>query len=195
MENMISIKIKEQIYLDHKKGMTDEELFEKYGFEYEGNKLSKSGKEGVYVKRFDKVSGDICKDYPFIKTEDVEKYLLAIYPRYHTVMFPDSKLHNESDNLIRDVSHTNSIHKIYVCSMGIEVLNKGDIVVLYRTAAGGSAEYSSVATSLCVVEEVHHQDDFNNFDDFYQYACKYSIFDKADLYKYYKKGTQLGFRI
>lgn len=163
-------------------------LFEKYGFEYAGNKLSKAGEEGVYVKRFDKWLGDICKDYPLVKTEDVKKYLLSIYPRYHTVMFPDSKLNNESDNLIRDISHTNSIHKIYVCGMGVEVLNKGDIVVLYRTADSVSAEYSSVATSMCVVEEVHHQDDFKNFDEFYQYACKYSIFDKADLYKYYRRG-------
>ncbi len=163
-------------------------LFEKYGFEYEGIKVSNAGEEGVYVKRFNKVSDDICKDYPLIKIEGVKKYLLAIYPRYHTVMFPDSKLNNESDGLIKDISHTNSIHKIYVCSMGVEVLKKGDIVVLYRTASNGSAEYSSVATSICVVEEVHHQDEFKNFDDFYKYASKYSVFNKADLYQYYRKG-------
>lgn len=32
-------------------------------------------------------------------------------------MFPDSILTTENKNIIKDVSYTNSIHKIYVCTM------------------------------------------------------------------------------
>ena len=105
-------------------------------------------------------------------------------------MFPDSILTTENKNIITDISYTNSIHKIYVCTMDqVENLKYGDIVVLYRTAEyGRSAEYSAVATSICVVEDVKKQNEFSSFDDFYKYASKYSVFDKADLLYWYNKG-------
>lgn len=120
-----------------------------------------------------------------------KRYLLSIYLRYHSIMFPDSILTTENRNIITDVSYTNSIHKIYVCTMeGVEKLKHGDMVVLYRTAEEGkSAEYSAVATSICVVEDIKLQDEFDGFEDFYKYASKYSVFDKADLHYWYKRGN------
>ena len=144
-------------------------LFEKYGFEKEGTKKSGENIENVYVKRFSKLKNDICKDYPLINKKNVKKYILAIYPK--------------------DISHTNSIHKVYVCTMGVEKLRKGDIVVLYRTASGSSAEYSSVVTTICVVEEVKKQSEFKNFEDFYNYASSYSVFEREDLYYWYRRGA------
>lgn len=39
--------------------------------------------------------------------------------------------------------------------MDVEILKRGDILVLYRTSDFNKiAEYSSVVTSICVVEEV-----------------------------------------
>lgn len=71
----------------------------------------------------------------------------------------------------------------------VEKLKYGDVVVLYRTAEDGKhAEYSAVATSVCVVESVKRQDEFGCFDDFYEYACKYSVFDKNDLHHWYNRG-------
>ena len=104
-------------------------------------------------------------------------------------MFPDSKLCTEKNLVIKDISHTNSIHKVYVCTMGVEKLRKGDIVVLYRTASGSSAEYSSVVTTICVVEEVKKQSEFKNFEDFYNYASSYSVFEREDLYYWYRRGA------
>lgn len=60
---------------------------------------------------------------------------------------------------------------------------------MYRTAENGrSAEHSAVATSICVVEEVSHQSQFISFDDFYNYANQYSVFNKSDLYYWYNRG-------
>ena len=71
----------------------------------------------------------------------------------------------------------------------VENLKYGDIVVLYRTAeTGRSAEYSAVATSICVVEDVKKQSEFVSFDDFYRYVSKYSVFDEDDLRYWYNKG-------
>lgn len=161
-----------------------------FGFEYYGTKGVGDNKENVYLRRMNYITGDINKDYPYVNIEKTKKYLLGIYPQYHSVMFPDSILNTERREIITDVSYTNSIHKIYVCSMyNIEKLNYGDIIVMYRTAElGRSAKYSAVATSIGVVEEVKVQSEFNTFDEFYDYACQYSVFDKTDLYKWYNKG-------
>jgi hypothetical protein len=73
--------------------------------------------------------------------------------------------------------------------MPVHRASRGDIFLMYRTAdPGKKAEYSSTVTSICVVEEVKSQNNFANFDDFFQYATTYSIFDKSDLNIWYNKG-------
>ena len=119
------------------------DLIQEFGFEEYGYK----GNERVFVKHMKRYTGDVNKDYPLVNLSNKRKYLLSIYPKYHTVMFPDSILTTENKNILTDISHTNSIHKIYICTMGVDVLQYGDIIVLYRTAEyGRSAEYSAVAT-------------------------------------------------
>ena len=89
-------------------------LLKKYGFEKKAIKGDTDNSESVYVKSMKCYTGDICKDFPFIHTAGKNKYLLSIYPNFHTALFPDSILHTEmrdKDSLIKDVSHTNSIHK------------------------------------------------------------------------------------
>ena len=164
-------------------------LVESFGFEEYGTKGNSDSQEKVYLKDMKKITGNIKKDYPLISMRGSNKYLLSIYPKYHSVMFPDSILTTENKNIITDISYTNSIHKIYVCTMGVEVLQYGDIIVLYRTAEyGRSAEYSAVATSICIVEEVRRQDEFATFEEFFEYANQYSVFERDDLAYWYKKG-------
>lgn len=164
-------------------------LVNDFGFEEYGEKGDIFNPEKVYVKDMKKTIGDLNKDYPLIRRNGTNKYLLSIYPQYHSVMFPDSILTTENKNIITDISHTNSIHKVYVCTMGVDVLNYGDIIVLYRTGENNrSAEYSSVATSICTVEEVKKQSDFKTFNDFFNYANQYSVFDRSDLYYWYQRG-------
>lgn len=165
-------------------------LVQQFGFGLYGIKGKGIYKENVYLKQMKRITGDINKDFPLVDIRNAQKYLLSIYPKYHSVMFPDSILTTENKNIITDVSYTNSIHKIYVCTMEqVENLKYGDVVVLYRTAEyGRSAEYSAVATSVCVVESVKKQNEFNSFEDFYEYASKYSVFDKNDLRYWYNRG-------
>lgn len=165
-------------------------LVEKFGFEFYGTKGSFPSKENVYVKDLNTLTGNILKDFPLVDSRNKNKYILSIFPRYHTIMFPNSILTTENKDIIKDVSYTNSIHKIYVCNMyNVENLKYGDLVVVYRTAENNkSAEYNSVATSICVVEEVRQQNEFINFEDFYNYAKQYTVFDKNELFEFYKYG-------
>lgn len=166
------------------------ELVQQFGFELYGTKGEGKFQENVYLKQMKRITGDINIDFPLIDISNTKKYLLSIYPKYHSIMFPDSILTTENKNIITDVSYTNSIHKIYVCTMEqVNELKYGDIVVLYRTAEKGrNAEYSAVATSICVVEDVKMQNEFSSFEDFYKYASKYSVFDQKDLRYWYNKG-------
>ncbi len=105
-------------------------------------------------------------------------------------MFPDSILKNESKDILLDVPYTNSIHKTYVCRMkNIDKLRYGDILIIYRTAEEGkSAEYTSVVTSICVVEKVSSQFNYKNFEEFYMDASTYSVFNRDNLKKWYDIG-------
>ena len=171
------------IYEKHSKLIS---LVEQYGFEKWGVK----GDEKVFLKKMKSCSGDIFKDYPLVKIGSNKKYLLSIYPKYHSKMFPESILTNESRNIIKDIACTNSIQKVYVCSMrDVESLESGDIILVYRTAEiGRSAEYSAVATTVCTVIETKLQNEFSDFEEFYQYTSLYTVFDEDDLKYWYNRG-------
>ncbi|HJD91956.1 N-acetyltransferase [Bacteroides coprosuis] len=168
-------------------------LIEKYGFEKRATKTTINGEEDVYFKDMRNVKGNILLDYPLMQTRGRNKYCLSIYPKYHTRLFPDSILNSETYDVIEDVSHTNSIPKIYVCSMfSAKVLAPGDIIVTYRTKdEQGSAHYRSVVTSVCVVEDVRFRLDFNNFEELFSYANEYSVFDREDLSRMWDAGKDL----
>ncbi len=113
---------------------------------------------------------------------------MSIYPKWHTRLFPDSILKTENPKaIIEDVSHTNSILKVYISwAQDIAQLKSGDGLVMYRTAEQGkSAEYSSVATSLCMVTEVKSVIGFSDEKTFIDELLPYSVFTKNELVDFF----------
>ncbi|MCM5509788.1 N-acetyltransferase [Vibrio sp. SCSIO 43169] len=165
------------------------DLFKRYGFKKYGTKTTDNGIEDVLLRDMNKFSNDVDADYPFVNTNGNNKYLLSIYPSFHTKLFPDSKLVTESTNIVRDISHSNSIHKVYICAMaGVLEFKRGDAIVIYRTGDGqGAAEFRSVATSLCVVEGVHTIDDYSSEEEFVNYCLKFSVFSESELLALYRQ--------
>ena len=162
------------------------QLFLKYGFQKIGVKVSQNGQESVFERRLGTVKGDVVLDYPRIPLQKDRHFLLSIYPQWHSRLLPDSLLANESASVLQDVSHTNSIHKIYLTSMsGINNLRRGDTLLIYRTQDGGAAYYTSVVTSICVVEELIHISKFATEVDFKDYCRPYSVFDESELISFY----------
>lgn len=165
-------------------------LFEKYNFKQIGTKTTDNGVEMVLLKDMNVVENNLNLDYPRFKIIDNKKYLLSVYPTFHTRLFPDSKLINESDSysVIKDVSHTNSIYKIYICFMDVSKLKRGDLITIYRTSDNlGPARYRSVATSLCVVDELKSRESFKSLSEFLQYCTEYSVFTEEELKSYYNR--------
>lgn len=158
------------------------DLFLRYGFTSVAIKSGPTGDEMVLERRLDTFKGDVVLDFPRIPIREGRHFVLSLYPMWHSRLLPDSLLKNESANILEDVSHTNSIHKIYLAGMrGIEHLQRGDTLLIYRTAQNGSAYYTSVITSLCVVEELIHISAFNHVDDFISYCTPYSVFSQTEL--------------
>ena len=164
-------------------------LFKFYGFESVGEKVTNNGTEFVYLRDLHVIKNDIYQDYPFIHRENTNKYLLAIKPEYHTRMFPESKLFGESPDIIKDVSHSNSIHKIYISAApNADDLKQGDILVMYRTTdIEGKAYYRSVLSSVCVVESVRHISEFKTLFEYLKYCLRFSVFTEQELTNFYRK--------
>jgi len=163
-------------------------LLKTFGFFEYGTKTTSNGKELVLLKNLFNLKNDILKDYPIVQTENKHIYGLSILPQFHTKLFSDSILKNESVDILKDTSYTNSIHKIYICAMkDVQKFHNGDILLIYRTSDGqGAARYRSVVTSICVVEEVLTINDFNTEDAFLSYCEPYSIFSVDELRSFYR---------
>ncbi len=172
-------------------------LFERFGFRHVADKphavSTESGNDGnsewVLVKDMRAVKSDIMKDYPRMKTAGKRKWLLAIKPEFHTLLFPDSILNNESYDMVKDITPTNGIYKIYISwNPECAKLKKGDLVVIYRTNDGlGPAQYRSVVSTICTVFEVRTRNDFKGDEAAFIEYAKYSIFSEGDLRSWFTR--------
>ncbi|HFZ6659663.1 TPA: hypothetical protein ACGPSC_001251 [Streptococcus agalactiae] len=160
------------------------ELFKKFGFQEWGRN---NNNELVLFKDLT-IFQDLYKDFPRINISGQSKqHLLAIMPKYHTKMFPDSQLMTEKNHIVQDLSVTNTCEKIYISSIPhLQNVQNGDKIVIYRTAEEGKiAEYSSVATTICTVDEVRGIDSFRSKEEFIRYCSKGSIFSIEELNKFW----------
>jgi predicted nucleic acid-binding protein len=132
------------------------ELLSEWGFVDWGVKQTRTSssieEENVYVRNFiphvNKVNPKFS--FPFI-SKQARVFLVPIYPQYHTELFPDSILNNESPaNFIENEPYRNGLSKSYISHSSVRNFNKGDIIVFYRT--GGY--YLSVVTTIGIIEEV-----------------------------------------
>lgn len=172
-------------------------LLERYGFRKEAEKVTANGTELVLTRRFNlKYDGvaNTNKNYPLVNfrgdaTYHPKIYLLSIYPKWHTRLLPDSILRTEDASIVQDVSPTNSIHKVYLTSMGgVEHLKRGDILFTYRTSdEPGRAYYRALVSSVCVVEEYRNIHSFRDYDEFAKYCAPYSVFTQRELQRFWQE--------
>jgi hypothetical protein len=152
----------EEIYVTIFKKRPEQErlvaLLEEWGFMHHGEKTTQNGQELVYIRDFTERGNANIESpklsYPFIN-KNSDCYIVPIYPQYHTELFPDSILNNESpDNFIESEPHRNAIAKAYISRSLERCLKAGDIVVFYRTGVPGNAINTGVATTFGIVESV-----------------------------------------
>ena len=159
-----------------------------FGFRQVGTKTTRNGTELVLLRALVWEGENLLHNYPLVRVNSGAKFLLALYPKWHTQLFPDSKLANEGPDIVADVSHTNSIRKIYLAGLsGAESLKHGDAIVIYRTSDNQApAHYRSVATSVCVVDDAKSIGDFPSEAPFLKYCAPFSVFTTEELKRLYK---------
>jgi len=159
-----------------------------WGFYQHGIKHTPTGDERVYVKNFHPApdSKHPKQTYPFID-RDRRYFIVPIYPEYHTELFPDSILNNESPtNFVENQPHRNAIQKAYISRSYFKNLLPGDVIVFYRT--GGY--YKGVATTIGVVENVYTH--INSENNFISLCRKRSVFTDTELSEHwnYNQGNR-----
>ena len=147
-------------------------LLQDWGFAYWGAKHSMSGDELVFVRDFRPTinSTDPRQTYPYFSSQ-VRKF---------TELFPDSILKTESPtDYVENKPNRNAISKVYISRSIERDLSPGDIIVFYRTKYKGSAYYTSVTTTIGIVQSVITN--IQSLDKFIQLCRKRSVFSDKEL--------------
>lgn len=158
-------------------------LLTDFGFKNHGIKKSKYGEEQVYVRDFSPIVSltNPKTTYPYL-SKKARKFIVPIYPEYHTSLLPDSILQRESPaDFIENEPHRNAISKVYISRSYRKDLQSGDIIIFYRT--GGY--HSSVITTIGIVENVHKN--IRSLEDFIRVCRKRSVFSAKALEEQWNK--------
>lgn len=148
-----------------------------WGFWYWGKKTTINGEEKVYIKTLKPplLKSNPKLSYPFV-SRSAGKWIVSIYPEYHTELFPDSILNNESPcDFSENEPYRNAIKKVFVSRSIERRLSRGDLVLFYRT--GG--HYKGVVSTIGVVESV--VTDIKSEAQFIQLCRKRSVYDNEAI--------------
>ncbi len=157
------------------------QLLQDWGFRHWGSKHSATGNELVFVRDFTPSTNliDPRQTYPYFSNR-VRKFIVPIYPEYHTELFPDSILRTESPtDYIENKPNRNAISKVYISRSIERDLSPGDIIVFYRTAFNGPAYYTSVTTTIGIVQSIIVN--IESLNKFIQLCRKRSVFSDEEL--------------
>ncbi len=190
LENAIKLKVEEiyvTIFDDNPNDIPKQSLvalLKSFGFYRWG---TKSTGEGVYVKdmkpHFNHKNPKLS--FPFYN-RNADTYFCPIWPDYHTSLFPDSILNNESpDDFRENEPYRNAISKVYISRSFYRNLHCSDNIIFYRT--GGL--YEGVITTIGVVHKIYFPKTVNEFKD----VCRRkSIFSEAELEKEWYRRAKNG---
>jgi predicted nucleic acid-binding protein len=160
-------------------------LLTDWGFRHHGIKRSSSGEELVLVRDFRprvEVTNP-ATTFPYMSRRQ-RKFIVAIYPSYHTELLTDSILRTEAPEDFEDNrANRNALRKVYISRSLRSDMEPGDIITFYRTASGGAAYYTSVATTLGLVESVVKN--IRSEADFIALCRKRSVFSDVKLKEYW----------
>jgi len=154
-------------------------LLLRWGFQRHGTKTSTG--ESVLVKPMKLFDQGLVpkQNYPAL-SYDVQKLILPIKSQYHTSLLPDSILRTENEvDFIGKEAHRYALQKVYISWAGERNINKGDIVLFYRMGTTTPKKYSSVLTTICVVDDIKYS--FNSKEEFLAECQNRSVFTNQEL--------------
>lgn len=163
------------------------DLLKRWGFGYHGTKNSDNGEEAVLVKKLGQYDTNVPtkQNYPNMLFNR-QKFILPIYPQYHTTLLPDSKLNNESEeNFVDMLPHRYALQKVYISWAPERDIHPGDILLFYRTGDTTPKKYSSVVTTVGIIDNIVYG--FNKKEEFFSHCQNRSVFSDAELNDFWAK--------
>lgn len=132
-------------------------LLQRWGFTYYGIKNDGGQEEQVLIKKMKTFISEFSyrKNFPNIRY-DCNKFILPIFPLYHTNLLPDSKLNNENEvEFLGREPHRYALQKVYISWAPGNGVKPGDLILFYRMGDEGTIKkYSSVVTTVAMVDEI-----------------------------------------
>lgn len=161
------------------------DLLNRWGFKEYGFKGMNEKKELVLVKKLGQYddSYNVIYNFPNLKANG-SKMILPIFPQFHTSLFPDSILNNEVE-YIANIPHRYALQKVYVSWAPENNISPGDLLLFYRSGETLPKKYSSVITTVGVVNEVISS--FDDEKDFLNQCQNRSVFSTSDLKDFWSK--------
>lgn len=132
------------------------QLLKRWGFDDYGIKETAGKEENILVKDMKNYDNKLSykQNFPNLIYHK-HKYILPIYSSYHTMLLPDSKLRNENAvNFLGKDAHKYALQKVYITWALTNSIKPGDLIIFYRMGETSPKKYSSVVTTLCMVDEI-----------------------------------------
>lgn len=160
---------------------------ERWGFYEYGIKHHPVEDEIVLVKQLGKYDVRQSTQYNFPNlNSQTQKWIMPIYPQYHTSLFPDAALYREKGiDLIGDVPHRYALQKVYVSWSYTRGAKNGDLILFYRTGDTAPKKYSSVITNIGVIDQIVYE--FKSEEDFLSHCNNRSVFSKDELKTFWRQ--------
>lgn len=156
--------------------------FERYGYK-------KSNGELVLVKKMGTYREDMSPKFNYPNIKPNPSYgVLPIDSQFHTDLFPDLYLKNESMTLFEEKPCGYAVEKIYVCGTKKIPLEPGDLMAIYYMAPNFYKSYNSVISGICILQEVLHP---STYDDYLKTCTNRSVFSEAQLKQFYFENKYL----
>jgi predicted nucleic acid-binding protein len=168
------------------------DLLCRWGFIEHGTKKTANGEEVVLTKQLGQYNYEksVKQNFPNILF-DRKKFYLPIEPQYHTTLLPDSKLNTEKpEDFLEKLPHRYALQKVYISFSYKRNMQPGDILLFYRKGDTSPKSYSSVLSTVGVIEEVFY--DFATKDEYLACCQNRTVFTSAELDSFWtRKRDQL----
>ncbi len=163
------------------------DLFMRWGFFRYGTKTTNGNQELVLVKRmaYYDPALSIKENYPNLNLQK-QKMILPIFPKYHTTLLPDSQLKTENEiDFLGKLPHRYALQKVYISWAPEKNVSPGDFLVFYRTGETYPKKYSSVITTIGIVDEIIRN--FQSESEFLSICQNRSVFSDNELKEFWAK--------
>lgn len=189
-DNAIQRKVDEiyvTLYLNRPELKALKSSLERWGFVEHGVKHHEREDETVLVKKlgiYNSTKG-VLENFPNLN-RNTQKWFMPIKPKYHTSLFPDAALNREKGiDLIGELPHRYALQKVYISWSYSRGAKSGDLILFYRMGDTYPKKYSSVITSVGVIDKIIYN--FRDKDDFMKQCKNRSVFAEEELSQFWQE--------